>query len=172
MFQKLYKHLDDISLSLREKDPGTDAANQVREKMLEQLQQLNESIRAGEAQVLSEQRKFAKYVAVGNGIIIFFIAVLIFVEIRTRPTAEPVAVTHQIPAPPLAETSADDIRRRENEQRLDSLVTVQSQSIKELKDLNKSAVYSLRRIRKHFEDLDKKALAESPGADTVSPRNN
>jgi CHASE3 domain sensor protein len=176
MFQRLYKHLDDISASLRQKDDSTGTANQTREKILEQLQQLNDSIRLREAEQASAQRKLAGSIALGGGLVVLCIAALIFVEVRIHPTAaretgQP--LTHQT-GPSPSETPTEDPRYHEKMQRLDSLVAEQSQSIKELKELNKSAIYSLRRIRKHFDDLDKKAEQQiqppdSPATNTRNP---
>ncbi|WP_431210196.1 hypothetical protein ACQ86N_29685 [Puia sp. P3] len=177
MFQRLYKHLDDISASLRQKDDSTGTANQTREKILEQLQQLNDSIRLREAEQLSAQRKLTGSIALGGGLVVLCIAAMIFVEVRIHPnaargTGQP--LTHQTAGPTQSETPAEDPRYHEKMQRLDSLVAEQSQSIKELKELNKSAIYSLRRIRKHFDDLDKKALQQiqppdSPATNTRNP---
>ena len=175
MFQRLYKHLDDISASLREKDDSTGAANQTREKILQQLQLLNDSIRLREAEQLSAQRKLAGYMALGGGLVVLCIAAFIFGQVRIHPAAAPGTgqpLSHQT-SPTPSETPTEDPRYHEKMQRLDSLVAEQSQSIKELKELNKSAIYSLRRIRKHFDDLDKKALqtSQSPDSPTTNTRN-
>ena len=156
MFQKLYRHLEDINASLHEKEDDT-AANLAREKMLDQLRQLNDSIRTREAQLVSARRAIARYVGICSGLIIFCMAAFIFAEIRLQPAETPAK------APVFVGPPAEEVHYRENVQKLDSLVAEQAQTIKELTKLNRSAVYSLRQIRKHFEELDKKALAATEG---------
>lgn len=164
MFQKLYRHLEEINISLREKK-GEGAANAlVQEKMLEQLRQLNDSIRAREGHYLSAQRAIARYAGILCGLIIFCVTAFIFVEIRLQRAERPATArtsTCQNARPVIAGPAAEDAHYRENVQKLDSLVTEQALSIKELTKLNRIAVYSLRRIRKHYEALDKKSLASS-----------
>lgn len=170
MFQKLYKHLEDINASIREKEGETVDANQVRGKILEQLQQLNDSIRLREERLLSVQRTLARYMGIGSGLVIVCTAVLIFIDIRLRPAtalrSAPTA-TYQTTRPAFATPTAEDVRYRENVQKLDTLVAEQAKSLKELTTLNRSAVYSLRRIRKYFAEQDKQASPASQGPDSL-----
>lgn len=188
MFQKLYRHLEDISINLREDRKG---ATGIQVEMIHQLETMNGTLARLDQHLAAERKAVADQLGAvdqagvlagvrpsggvgpsGNGrfsartgalllgMVSMFIPLLVFMAFnlvqinRTLSTrAVQPAVMMQPPAI-AATTAATDTAGRLAVQRhlamLDSLITEQNQTIAELKKLNRTAVATMQRIRRHF----------------------
>lgn len=148
MFQKLYRHLEDIKESLQRdrRDSTNTEAVQVGGKVIEQLEQLNARLHTLQRQSLLSISGVLLVVTLSCGV--FFL---------TRFDHGPRNDRAILPQPSMAGTSqpkdeelAEKRRMLEHLNALDSLIVEQARSIRELKELNATSVATFRRIRRHF----------------------
>ena len=155
MFQKLYRHLEDIKEGLRrdQHDSTNMEAVQVGGKVIEQLESLNARLHK-----LQQQSLFAI-----SGILLvmtLFGGVFLLMRFDQSPRND-----RTISAQP---SFSNTPRSKEEElaernimlghlNMLDSLVIEQARSIRELKQLNATSVATFRRIRRHFSLTDGEA---------------
>lgn len=175
MFQKLYRHLEDINSSLKKEKPDfTD--EQLANRITEKLDAVNASI-------LEQNRvKTSRSLPIFNSIL--SIAGVVVVLILSYYTFHLARVTDKLanspiqsqPAPQLPERSAALISADNKKEdvlqqhlaRLDSLIAEQSQSLKELKKLNAVAVANFSNLRKHFAQVDSMAAIHPRIVDSLS----
>ena len=163
MFQKLYRHLEEISASLK-KDNGSATANEIRNKTLEQLELLNASVRSQEEKVLSAQRKMVRTACFFLGMLIICNAALMLFLTQKNPAATAIPSSQPSFA---ADAQRQNAHVQENILKLDTLITGQARSLSELKNLNAIVVVTLRRIKKHFADTDNRLATGARGADSL-----
>jgi hypothetical protein len=142
MFQKLYKHLEEMSASLRQQQAGTVDAKQLAGKISEQLETVKDSVLSQNELLLSQNRLSQEaYLQEKRGL---------------APAAQ-------------AALSAQQSRGSEEHfAKLDSLINEQGQAIKELKSLNTTAVRTFARIRRHLDLMAGGAKAALLPADSIS----
>jgi len=168
MFQKLYRHLEEISASLK-KDNGTATANEIRNKTLEQLELLNASVRSQEEKVFSAQRKMVRTAYLFLGMLIICNAALMLFLTQRNPAA--IAIPSSQPSF-TADAQRQNAHVQENILKLDTLIAVQGRSLSELKNLNATVVVALRRIKKHFADTENRLAIGGRSTDSLRVTSN
>lgn len=171
MFQKLYKHLEDINTSLRQiekHEESSDLPNQI----LGQLAQLNDILGRHQERALAIQRRFSALASVIIGLLVLGIAVLGWTEIsqqrRSSSAVKSMAIQKSDSLQEIF-ASRQQATHQAHLDKLDALVIEQSESIKALKQLNTTATVALKRIRRHLTIIEQRA--EPPSVLTTKPDN-
>jgi hypothetical protein len=186
MFQKLYKHLEEMSASLRQQQAGTVDAKQLAGKISEQLETVKDSVLSQNELLLSQnklsqeaylqkKRGLAPVLQVVN---LFLTCVgIVVIIIFSHYAFELSKITGRLvnsgaPASGQAAQAALSARQscgsEEHFAKLDSLINEQGQAIKELKSLNTAAVRTFVRIRRHLDLMAGGAKAALLPADSIS----
>jgi hypothetical protein len=192
MFQKLYRHLEEINKNVRQEET-TAAVDRLGDKLSEQLESANTAILYQNKLLLSQQETLVKANAPGKRgvtrvlpIVNLFlssigIVVLLVLSFTTYRLAQTTArVTGNVAQAPVAvaplerdnavskESATRAAAQQEHLARLDSLVTQQAETIKELKTLNSVALFALKNIRNHFLLADSAMKANAPRRDSLA----
>jgi len=168
MFQKLYKHLEDINFNTREQLQATQEGKQTTERLSDQIEAFHRSL----AEALAAQQARSSVEGTSGHskgklitITLSVLAVIILVGLSYFTFQLAKASRYAIDHSGESSKSVTVAFSRYNEAvqrvaldeekiaRLDSLISQQSRSIKELKKLNETAVRTFIRIRN---DLEKK----------------
>jgi hypothetical protein len=175
MFQKLYRHLEEINNSLREDRMG--GANQMGQAIIDQLERVNSTLDRVQRQLNAERNASVTPVVSSARpmwttilwviVVAAVVPTLIFMsltlsQINTGLAAQAlhssIVPSGAIPTANLDNTVAVEpagvAESRMAVQRhlatLDSLIAEQEQAVAELKKLNATAVSTMRSIRRHF----------------------
>jgi hypothetical protein len=172
MFQKLYRHLEEINNSLREDRTG--ATNQMGEAIIDQLASLNATVHALQAQLAAENsasvskdikretpvRRTILWIVLAAAVIpllLFMAFTLAQINrgVSNQAVNAPFSTTAVVPiantavvAP--ADVAGNRVAVQHHLATLDSLIAAQEQAVAELKKLNTTAVWTMRSIRRHF----------------------
>ncbi|HTI10613.1 MAG TPA: hypothetical protein VL832_18720 [Puia sp.] len=185
MFQKLYKHLEEMNTHLRQQQIHIDGANQQGGKVSGQLETINNAILV-QNELLASQNMLAKEALVhrkgglapilqvvnlvlccaGIVIIILFSYYTFKLSHLTQAltTGQPPA-SRQISIDKLSRQTQEAIDQQSLQQqhlaRLDSLISEQARGIQELRKLNTVAVRTFSHIKRHLELADSLAKTAS-----------
>jgi len=171
MFQKLYKHLEDINLNTREQLQATQERKKTTERLSDQVEAVHRSLaqvlaarQAGSSVESTFRRSRGKLITVtASALAIIILAGLSYFTFQVVKASR-YAIDHSVESSKsvnVAFARYNEAMQKvaldeENIVRLDSLISQQSRSISELKKLNATSVRTFIRIRN---DLEKKANA-------------
>jgi hypothetical protein len=164
MFQKLYRHLEEINTTLRRQEAAVGTSGIYEKEILQQLHVLNETI-----ELAKKERQTVKspspvmpvaflvmaFIAIGAIVVLNF---QISDLTRNLANAQEKAI-RQIQMEQ-ANTGDRQNQLRQQKQgaaqltRLDSIVSQQNQAILELKDLNKISVHTYIRLKSRIDQSD------------------
>jgi len=171
MFQKLYKHLEDINFNTREQLQATQEGKETTERLSDQVEAVHRSL----AQALAAQqarssvegtsgRSRGKLITITLSVLAIIILVGLAYSTFQLAEASRYAIDHSVESSKSVTVAFSRYREamqrialdEETIVRLDSLISQQSRSIRELKKLNETSVRTFIRIRN---DLQKKNTA-------------
>ncbi len=180
MFQKLYRHLEEISKSLRE---GRRTTTSAQGEIIDQLETINVTLVRLNQQLVADRKEDERKAEARQGeeaahtkplnrtgigwltmtaalipLLIFMAFNLVQINhtLRVRPMqttvmAQPAPIAPAIAAPSTGRLdTAERLAVQQHLAKLDSLIMEQNQTITELKRLNSTAVTTMQRIRRHF----------------------
>jgi hypothetical protein len=163
MFQKLYRHLEQITENTRQQQINSEQAGLWAEKLSSQMVELNNSIRSLDKQRSRRNLQAAAFFLAGMGLVVLGILATYTLHLskaadqaRDRSVASLVAYGLVNSRCRAVNDKALNLEARTA--RLDSLVQDQEQTIEELKKLNASSIrtiYYLERRLNHQEELQR-----------------
>lgn len=164
MFQKLYRHLEEVNGSLEEvnstlrrQETAAGNAGAYDKEILQQLQQLNENAKLAQKELKQAARKPSRaYSIVLLLMICLALGEITFLHIRLSKVSQDFA-TSRVSANSLYETQSQktfalyNVPVQQNAlaaqlARLDTIINQQNQSLLELKDLNRISVRTFQRL--------------------------
>jgi hypothetical protein len=183
MFQKLYRHLEEINSSLR-KEKVDNTNELLADKIAEKLDTVNLTILSQNKLLQSQQEQATEkpassgYLPAANRLIAIagIIAIIVLsynafslaraASTLTNARIQP-QVTYQAPQQS-PEVIAGATAVQQHLAKLDSLIAEQTQALKELKKLNAVAVANFSNLKKHFAHTDTVAKAQPQSTDSLS----
>jgi len=183
MFQKLYKHLEEMNDSLRQDKEHSAGNSQLTAKISAQLEEVNRSIlmqnsllelqkKQIETAQAQNRRGLTPILQVVNlciscvGIVVIIFFAYYTLQWRRVPLSPSVPVI-QTSLPSSADTeTARDLQI--HLAKLDTLINEQTQSLKELKKLNATSVRAFWNIRRRLDQVDRTTRAALPNTDSLS----
>ncbi len=160
MFQKLYRHLEDIGNAVKQQGERSALSQQWGAKISGQLEDIQETFRQ------KPKRGPWRFPAIIGGVLtalLVSVVVLLFLSIKdlrndTHVALDRSAENGQASLVLFTQVKASHERTRDLETevaRLDSLVQLQSQTIFELKKLNETTVQNFLHIRRDLHEMKK-----------------
>jgi len=165
MFQKLYRHLEEVNANLRRQELAAETSGTYEKEILEQLQVLNARIESGKIALQGAlKRPSPVFPIVILVVAILAIGAIVFLDLRVSDLTRGLAVSED-KANRQVELQIESTRKgrslysQQQEEaaqlsRLDSIIREQNQTILELKDLNKISVHTFVRLKNRIDHTD------------------
>ena len=169
MFQKLYKHLEEVNSTLRRQELAAGTSSTYEKEIIKQLQHLNETIKAGQrdsplASPLAVKKRGRLIPVVIAALACVAVGAIVVLGFRLSDLTR-AFVNTQEKASRQSQTQREYSLEQENLHtrqldvtaqitRLDSIISQENQALMELKELNKASVHTFMRLRYRMDRTD------------------